>query len=153
MGIFGFGKKKSDPWDEIFKNCDFDFAKNEIISQMAGGVYERELTKLLDDFINSPTKASAKKLITHNKDFSSFFYNNISRREMMKYSGKDINQPRKSVNLLMQETDFEEFSESLYEDKDRYNLIKNRYLSKGYTQSMIDEAIATYWKDLSGDVI
>lgn len=152
MGLFGFGKKKADPWDEIFKNCDFDFARNEIISQLTGGVYKKEMTELLDAFINNPTKATAIKLITYNKDFASFYYNNISRRTMMQSSGIDTNRPIRSVNLLMQESDFEVFCQSIHEDIDKYNEIKKKYLSNGYTQSMIDEAFAKYWKDLSSDM-
>jgi hypothetical protein len=151
MGLLGFGKKKADPWDKIFKNCDFSFARNEIISQLTGGVYKKEMTELLDAFINNPTKATAIKLITYNKDFTSFFYNNISRRTMMQSRGIDTNQPIKSVNLLMQESDFEVFCQSIDENIEKYTEIQAKYLSNGYTQSMIDEAFAKYWKDLSSD--
>jgi hypothetical protein len=67
----------------------------------------------------------------------------------MQSSGIDANSPIKNVNLLKQEPDFETFCESIHEDVQKHNELKMKYLSNGYSQSMIDEAFADYWQDLS----
>lgn len=138
--------KTSATWDDVFANCDFDFARNEIISTLSGGVYKEELSELLDIYIQNPSRENAIKLITYGKEFASFFYNNISRRNMMQSSGIDTNRLR-SANLLKQESDFEEFCNSIHEDIDKYRKIEKKYLEDGYTERMIIEAFSEYWSD------
>jgi len=83
MGLFGIGRKKSDSRNQVFANCDFEFAKNQLISTFSFGVYPKELTELLDAYIEHSCRQTGMGLIRYNKDFRSLFYNN---KETLKWN-------------------------------------------------------------------
>ena len=146
MGMFSFLNRNN--WRAIFRNCDYRFAANELISKMSGGMYPAELSALLDGFINNPCRATAKKLIAFDPQFSAFFTDNRRRMLMMQAGGIDTSSPRKSVNLLRQEPDFEQYCLSISEDQETHKRLKEVLLSKGYPESMIDKGFSEYWEEL-----
>ena len=82
MGFFSLRKKGK--WRALFRNCDFTFAANELISKLSGGMYPAELSALLDDFISNPCRDKAIKLISFDPKFAAFFTDNKRRLMMMK---------------------------------------------------------------------
>ncbi len=147
MKILGLKERKY--WDQIFSNCDFDFAKNLLISTYSGGIYQKNLAVLLDSYIENPCWETAIELIRFDQDeFLKFFAENRALMKMMQEEGIDTKSPLKTENLLEQEPEFEEYCESFAEDdEDRREALKEILLSKGYTDEVIGKEFVEYMKD------
>lgn len=141
-------------WDQIFSNCDFDFAKNLLISAYSGGIYQRNLATLLDSYVENPCREAAIELIRFDRDeFLKFFTDNKVLMKMMQEKGIDPTLPLKTKNLLEQEPEFEEYCESFVEDDEsKREALKTILLSKGYTNEVIGRAFVEYMKDSLGDL-
>jgi len=150
MGLFSF--KKKNKWQAIFNNCDFAFAANELLSKMSGGMYPAELSALLDALENNPCQETAINLITFDPKFAVFFTDNKRKLMMMESSGLDTTSPRKSVNLLRQEPEFEDYCISITEDQETHRKLKAVLVSKGYTEAMIDKGFSEYWEDMTSGI-
>ena len=147
MGRFSFLNRNK--WRTVFRNCDYEFAANELISKFSGGMYPAELSTLLDQFINNPCRDTAIKLVSFDPQFAAFFTDNKKRMLMMQASGIDTSSPRKSVNLLRQEPEFEQYCLSISEDQETHRKLKEILLSKGYPEAMIDKGFSEYWEELA----
>ena len=77
-----------DSYEVVFKNCDFDFVKKELISTLAGGVIPNELAALLDAFTDLPCRETAIPLIDYNPDLAVMFRDSADARRFVEKLNK-----------------------------------------------------------------
>ena len=82
-----------DPYEAVFRNCDFDHVKNELISTFAGGVIPTDLARLLDAFVNCPCRETAIPLIKHSPEFAVVFHDSARSKQFMEHLGIDTTRP------------------------------------------------------------
>ena len=155
MDLFGLKKKRY--WDEIFSNCDLEFAKDLVVHTFAGGVITDDLVRLLNSYTNNPCRENAIALIEFDRqEFTKFFSDNkIALESMMRTRGlsrEELSKTlRKNVALLHQEPEFEAYCEAFLED-DPIPIQKEKkaaLIKKGYTKEMISEAFSEHMKDMA----
>lgn len=153
MGFFGFRKRKY--WNEVFSDCDFDFARALLIHTFSGGIIPNDLVKLLDLFNNNPCRETAIELIEFDKqEFLKFFADNRTSMEQMmeeKEIEKEqlINQLHKNVAQLHQEPDFQAYCAAFLED-DPTDILREKtadLVEKGYSKEMIYKAFSGYMQE------
>ena len=59
MDLFGLKKKRY--WNEIFSNCDFEFAKDLLTQTFSGGVFPNDLVRLLNSYVNNPCRENCNR--------------------------------------------------------------------------------------------
>lgn len=138
-----------DPYQAVFRNCDFDHVKNELISTFAGSVIPKDLAMLLDAFVNHPCRETAIPLIEHNPEFAVAFHDSARSKQFMEHQGIDTTRPRLTMRRLTNEPEFDEYCESVYQDLAKHKRLKQQLLAKGYTDHQLSQAFADYWHDLS----
>ena len=92
MDLFGFKKKRY--WNEIFSNCDFEFARDLLTQTFAGGVLPNNLVRLLNSYMNNPCRETAIELIEFDQEeFQKFFVDNKTILESMadRITGRVVN--------------------------------------------------------------
>ena len=92
MDLFGLKKKRY--WNEIFSNCDFEFAKDLLTQTFSGGVFPNNLVRLLNSYVNNPCRETAIELIEFDQEeFQKFFVNNKTMLESMadRITGRVVN--------------------------------------------------------------
>ena len=140
--------------DEIFSNCDFEFAQDLLAQAFAGGVFPEDLVRLLDSYTHSPCRETAIALIKFNNEFQKFFVGNKTTLEsMMRTRGlnrEELSKTlRKNAALLHQEPEFEAYCEAFLED-DPIAIQKEKeaaLIKKGYTKEMISKAFSEYMSE------
>lgn len=145
MGLFGNKRKRQ--MKKLFQNCDFQFARKQIIENMSGGVYPKELTRLLDAYMTNPSPDNALDLIDFDSKFAAFFHNNRSTMSFMKNNGIDPMAIRKTKAMLEAELGFENLCMKFPDQDDGFRKMKESFISKGYSEEVISEAITDWFKD------
>ena len=157
MDIFGLNKKRY--WNDIFSNCDFEFAKDLLTQTFAGGVLPDNLVRLLNSYMNNPCRETAIELIEFDQEeFQKFFVDNKTILEsMMRTRGltrEELSKTlRKNVALLHQEPEFQAYCEAFLEE-DPIAIQKEKeaaLIKKGYSEEMISKAFAEHMEELSND--
>ena len=62
--------------DELFTECDFHYARREIIKSLKGREIPIELGVLLHNYVKYPSKITAIPLIKYDQRFAAFFNRN-----------------------------------------------------------------------------
>ena len=156
MGFWSILKKQG-YGDEVFLNCDFEFAADLLAHTFSGGIVQNDLAELLSAYTRNPCRRTAEKLLEFDKnEFSKFFINNrIILEHMMRTEGLNraelSKKLRKNKSLLMQEPDFEAYCEVFLEDVQQHKIraMKENLIKKGYSEEIISEAFSEYLGDLS----
>ncbi len=143
-----FGKKKA-KYDAMFANCDFEFAKVNLITTFEGGIISNDLAPLLHAYVRNPCRKTAIPLIEYDEDeFAKYFLENKILKGMMEFVGRDTTSPRKTSQALEMEPEYEEFCQSylpfLQGESDRHKELESIFLSKGYTADMLSKALSGY---------
>ena len=92
MDLFGLKKKRY--WNEIFSNCDFEFAKDLLTQTFSGGVFPNDLVRLLNSYVNNPCRETAIELIEFDQEeFQKFYVDNKTMLESMadRITGRVVN--------------------------------------------------------------
>ena len=153
-----FGLKRRRYWNEVFSNCDLEFAADLLIRTFAGGIIPKELAKLLNAYTNNPCRETAIELIEFDKnEFLRFFVDNkIMLESMMKTKAlnrEDLSKTlRKNKNVLREEPEFKAYCEAYLEnDPDKVRAMTKKekaiLIKKGYSEEMISEAFSEYMAD------
>ena len=152
-----FGLKKKRHWNEIFSNCDFEFAKDLLAQTFAGGVLPEDLVRLLDSYTHIPCRETAIELIKFDNEFRKFFVDNKTTLEsMMRTRGlsrEELSKTlRKNAALLHQEPEFEAYCEAFL-GNDPIAIQKEKeaaLIKKGYTKEMITKAFSEHMEAMAG---
>ena len=157
MDLFGLKKKRY--WNEIFSNCDFEFAEDLLTQTFAGEVIPNNLVRLLNSYMNNPCRETAIELIEFDQEeFQKFFVDNKTILEsMMRTRGltrEELSKTlRKNVALLHQEPEFQAYCEAFLEE-DPIAIQKEKeaaLIKKGYSEEMISKAFAEHMQELAND--
>ena len=140
--------KTLDIYIEIFNNCDFNYAKIQLIETFSGGVYPKELIALLDKYVKNPCVETAIGLIKYDSSLLLVFKDNKNSLKFKASNGIDPYKVNKSVKSLMLEDRFEELCSSLTEDKIEHRKQRSNFMQKGYTDDVITKAIGEHYKEL-----
>ena len=151
-----FGLKKKGYWNEIFSNCDFEFAEDLLTQTFAGGVLPKDLVSLLNSYMNTPCRETAIELIEFDHDFKKFFVDNKTTLEsMMRTRGLDREELsktlRKNENLLCEEPEFIAYCAAFLEDDPEATIKKEEaaLIKRGYSKEMISKAFAEHMKQMA----
>ena len=137
--------------NEVFSNCDFEFARDLLLHTFAGGVLPEDLVRLLSAYKNNPCRKTAIELIEFDKnEFQKYFVDNkITLESMMRTMGLNREELSKTLykneNLLREEPEFIAYCEAfggLSDDQDKAKAIKNREeaaLIERELQSLLDK--------------
>ena len=120
-----------DPWDDVFRCCDFEFVKNDLISTFAGGVYPKEMVNLLSVFADRACRETAIPLIEYSPEFALLFRDSANAKRFLEESGVDTTRPRLTVRMLAREPEFEEYCTSVTEDSFKHKTLGQQLLDKG----------------------
>ena len=142
-GLFG------SPYDEIFNNCDMEFARDELRHRFAGGLYPAELTRLLDAFNRQPTRENAEALLRFEPSLAAAFKDNQSTKAFMGDHRPWASEGGLNICSLRSEPEFEELVAALVEDTNRYHELQEILRKRGYAHSTITKAIGDHFKDLA----
>lgn len=154
MAFLGLRKRRI--WNEIFSNCDFEFARALLIHSFAGGVIPKGLARLLDLYNNKPCRKTAIGLIEFDKhEFLKFFVNNRTvMKQMLIKEGVNkeqlLKRLHKNVALLHQDSDFQAYCAAFLESDPRAILQEKKaaLIEKGYSQEMIHKAVSEHMQGL-----
>ncbi len=139
----------SSSFDEVFDNCDLEFAREQLRYKFAGGIFPQALVALFDEFDRNPTRKNAEALIRHEPTFVVLFEDNISTKRFMGEHTRWNDMNSRGVPDLQLESEFEELVVAITDDRDRYRELVETLTNRGYSKETISSAIALYYQELN----
>ncbi|MEX2661395.1 MAG: hypothetical protein WD227_05665 [Vicinamibacterales bacterium] len=119
------------------------------LETFGGGILRREAAAALDEFVATKSMAAARHRVAVFPESIACFASSQSTRKWREQHGMDVFRPRPNARQLLKEPMFQALIDALGEGDVEIARLRASVMEMGYTDQVIDAAVAQYFADLA----
>ena len=135
--------------EAVLEDADLAFSAVMLVETFGGGILPKEAAAALDQFIATKSIAAAMRLVAAFPESLHVFASSQRTRRWREQHRMDASHPRPNARQLMKEPKFQALVDAVLEGTAKIASLRASLMEMGYTDQVIDAAIAQYFADLA----